>query len=41
VKPNGIFTFDLEEEIRILIGNVALDPDPFNKPPIKSGSFSH
>jgi hypothetical protein len=37
VKPSGVFSFDLEESIPVTIGNVALDPDPFNKPAQKSG----
>jgi len=32
VKSAGLFSFDLEVEIPVLIGNVALDPNPFNKP---------
>ena len=33
VKPHGFFSFDLEVEIPVIIGNVAFDPNPFNKPP--------
>ena len=42
VKPDGMFSPDLEEEIRIVIGYVALNPNPFKRTPgsKSSNSFS-
>jgi hypothetical protein len=33
VKPHGFYSFDLELQIPVTIGNITLDPSPFNKPP--------